>query len=213
MWTLAADSTYRIAVYHTMRSATHADALVSVYIDFNHDGQYTVTSPGYPYPAELVYQGKTTSTSFYLNTTFKMPSTLIGGVPTGLRVVLNNDVNPANPGNTGAGGFTSGEVEDYVVTLSRNNLGVGGSNLMQNLALYPNPTEGKSTIVFDAPKTIGHLDMIVTTLAGQQVMSRTYEHVVARFSAELDLSKVAKGVYFVELRADGEKLSQKLIVR
>jgi hypothetical protein len=210
---LAADSTYRIAVFHTMRTMNHADALVSVFIDFNHDGQYSVTSPGYPYPAELIYRGKTTASDFYLDTTFKMPSTLIGGVPTGLRVVLNNDVNPAGPGNNGSGGFVSGEVEDYVVTLSRNNLGVGGSALIQNLALYPNPTEGKSTIVFDAPKTIGHLELTVTTISGQQVMSRSYDHVGARFSTELDMSKVAKGVYFVELKADGEKMTQKLIVR
>jgi hypothetical protein len=211
--TLAADSTYRLAVFHTMRTMNHADALVSVFIDFNHDGLYSVTSPGYPYPAELIYQGKTTSSDFYLDTVFKMPSTLIGGVPTGLRVVLNNDVNPSGSGNNGTGGFVSGEVEDYVVTLSRNSLGIPGTGLIQNLALYPNPTEGKSTIVFDAPKTIGHLEMVVTTITGQQVMSRSYDHVGARFTAELDMSKVAKGAYFVELRADGEKMTQKLIVR
>jgi hypothetical protein len=211
--TLAADSTYRLAVFHTMRTLNHADALISVFIDFNHDGLYSVASPGYPYPAELIFQGKTTASDFYLDTVIKMPSTLIGGVPTGLRVVLNNDVNPSGSGNNGTGGFVSGEVEDYVVTLSRNSLSVPGTGLIQNLALYPNPTEGKSTIVFDAPKTIGHLEMIVTTITGQQVMSRSYDHVGARFTAELDMSKVAKGAYFVELRADGEKMTQKLIVR
>jgi hypothetical protein len=210
---LAADSTYRLAVFHTMRTMNHANALVSVFIDFNHDGLYSVASPGYPYPAEMIYQGKTTASDFYLDTVFKMPSTLIGGVPTGLRVVLNNDVSPSGSGNNGTGGFVSGEVEDYVVTLSRNSLSVPGTGLIQNLALYPNPTEGKSTIVFDAPKTIGQLEMIVTTITGQQVMSRSYDHVGARFTAELDMSKVAKGAYFVELRADGEKMTQKLIVR
>ena len=171
-------------------------------------------TPAYPYPPELIFQGRTTASDFYLDTTFKMPSTLIGGVPTGLRVVLNNDVNPFGVGNTGVGGFTSGEVEDYVVTLSRNNLSVGGGNsLMQNLALFPNPTEGRSTIVFDAPKAIGHLEMVITTVSGQKVMSRSFDNVGARFSTEIDMSKQAKGIYFVELQADGEKQVQKLTVR
>jgi hypothetical protein len=214
MWTLAADSTYRIAVYHTMRSANHADALVSVYVDFNHDGQYTETSPGYPFPPELIFRGKTDKDSFYLDSKFTMPSTLIGGVATGLRVILNNDTNPSGPGNTGVGGFISGEVEDYVVMLSRNNLGVKGSSLIQNLGLFPNPTGGKATVVFDAGSAISHLEMNVTTLTGQSVMTKSYDKVGTHFTTEIDLSGKAKGVYFVELKADdGAKVTRKLILQ
>jgi hypothetical protein len=196
-----------------MRSMNHADALVSVFIDFNHDGHYTVASPGHPYPPELIFQGMTDSKDFYLDTTFKMPSNLIAGVPTGLRVVLNNDLNPGAPGNTGVGGFASGEVEDYVVTLSRTNLGAGGPQLLKNVALYPNPTDGKTTIVFDASKNVSQLSLLVSTLAGQQVMARSYQDVGTHFATELDMSGLAKGVYLVELQLDGEKSTQKLILR
>lgn len=212
--TLAADTTYRIAIYHTMRSITHSDALASVFIDFNHDGKYTEASPGYPYPSELIYRGKTDAINFYLDTFFTMPSTLIPGA-TGMRVILNNDVNPSNPGNYNAtGGFASGEVEDYVVTLTRTNVGVGGVNLIQNLAVFPNPTSAKATVVFDAPTAVSHLEMTVTTIAGQRVMSQSFDNVGRHFSAQVDLTGKAKGVYFVELRADdGQKVSRKLIVQ
>src|SRR6185369_15132742 len=107
---------------------------------------------------------------FFLDTKFRMPANLIGGVPTGMRVVLNNDLDTTvgkNNGNDGKGSFVSGEVEDYLVMLARSNLAVVGPNLIQNLALFPNPTSDKATVVFDAPKAISHLDMTVTTIAGQ----------------------------------------------
>jgi hypothetical protein len=214
MMNLAADSTYRIAIYHTMRSATHANALVSVYIDFNHDGLYTEGTPGYPYPPELIYRATTSSSKFFLDDSITMPSTLIAGVQTGMRVILNNDVNPASPGNTGTGGFISGEVEDYVVMLSRTSLGVGSVGNMQNVALFPNPTTNKATVVFDATKPVSHVDMTVTTLTGQVVMTKSYDNVGKSFNAEVDLSGKAKGVYFVELKADdGQKITRKLVLQ
>jgi hypothetical protein len=130
-----------------------------------------------------------------------------------MRVVLNNNTNPGAPGNTGSGVFTSGEVEDYVVIFRRPNLGAGSPTLLQNLALYPNPTEGKFTVLSDASRAVSHLDVSVTTITGQQVLSRSFDNVGTSFRTDLDLSNQAKGVYFVEIRADGEKITKKLVVR
>ncbi len=213
---LAADTTYRLAVFHTMRTANHADAVVSVFIDFNGDGQYTITSPGYPFPSELIYRGYTTAGKYYLDTFIKMPSDLIPNKLTGMRVILNNDMNTAisaDNGNNGKGGFSSGEVEDYVVTLSRTPLGVPNTGLVQNLAIFPNPTDAKATLVFDAAKAINHVDVVVTTITGQQVMTRSFDKPNQRFTTQLDLTGKAKGIYFVEIRADGEKTTQKLTLR
>jgi hypothetical protein len=214
-WILAADSTYRLGVYHIMRSATHADALVSVYIDFNHDHYYTEASPGHPYPSELIFRGQTTATDFFLDTTFTMPSEMIPNVPTGLRVILNNDLNPNGSGNTGMGGFVSGEVEDYTVILNRVNLGVNGAAaLMKNLVLFPNPTTHKATLLFDATRTISRLELTVTTIAGQRVMSRSFMDVGRHFQTDIDLAGQAKGIYFVELKTDdGQKIVNKLVLQ
>jgi hypothetical protein len=215
IWVLAADSVYRLGVYHIMRSATHADALVSVYIDFNHDHYYTEATPGAPYPSELVYRGQTTATNFFLDTTFKMPSQLIPNVPTGVRVILNNDLNPNNPGNTGRGGFVSGEVEDYTVILNRVNVGVNGpAALMKNLVLFPNPTTHKATLIFDATRTISRLELTVTTISGQRVMSRSFSDVDQHFQTDIDLAGQAKGIYFVEMKTDdGQKIVSKLVLQ
>jgi hypothetical protein len=211
---LHADSTYRLAIFHTMPRGFHGDAMVSVYMDFNNDLKYDQFVSAPPFTSELIYQGMTYFDSFYLDTKIKIPSAVIPNVPTGMRVVLNNDVSSTTaPGNSGKGVFTSGEVEDYVVIFRRPGVGINGTSLLQNLALYPNPTEGKFTVLSDAARAVSHMDVVVTTMTGQQVISRSFDNVGTHFTTDLDLSSQAKGVYFVEIRADGEKVTKKLVVR
>jgi hypothetical protein len=210
---LHADSTYRLAVFHTMPRAWHADAMVSVFFDYNNDGDYDVTVPGGPFTTELALQGISDIDSFFLDARIKIPSAVIPNVPTGMRVVLNNDLNPSAAGNNGSGSFTSGEVEDYVVIFRRVNVGVSNTNLLNNLGVYPNPTEGRFTVLNDAARPVSHMDIVVTTVSGQEVVRRSFDNVGTRFTNSFDLSTFAKGVYFVEVRADGEKVTRKLIVR
>jgi hypothetical protein len=210
---LQADSTYRLAVFHTMNRGVHADALISVFMDFDNNGTYDVSVPAPPFTSELIFQGVSRWDSFFLDTKIVIPSAVIANVPTGMRVVVNNDVNPYGPGNRGSGNFVSGEVEDYVVIFRRNPLDVLGAAIVQNVAMFPNPTTGKFTVAADAIRPVKHMDITVTTMAGQTVISRSFENVGTRFNADLDLSNQAKGVYFVEIRADGEKINKKLVVR
>jgi len=210
---LHADSTYRLAVFHSMPRAYHADALVSVYMDFNNDGDYDLSVPPPPFTSELIFQGVSRWDSFFLDTKIKIPDAVIPNMPTGLRVIVNNDTNPYGPGNTGSGNFVSGEVEDYVIIFRKPALNVAGAALVQNLAMFPNPTTGKFSVAADAIRPISHLDITVTNMTGQTIMTQSYDKVGTRFSTDLDLSTQAKGVYFIELRADGEKLNKKLIVR
>jgi hypothetical protein len=210
---LSADSTYRLAVFHTMPRQWHADAMVSVFFDYNADGDYDVTVPGAPFTSELAFQGISVRDSFFLDTKIKIPSAVIPNTLTGMRVVLNNNLDPNDSGNIGRGLFTSGEVEDYVVIFRRANVGVGTMTLLNNLGLYPNPTDGRFTVLNDAARAVNHMDIVVTTVSGQEVVRRSFDNVGTHFTTSLDLSNQAKGIYFVEIRADGEKVTKKLIVR
>jgi hypothetical protein len=212
---LHADSTYRLAIFHTMPRGRHADALVSVYMDFNNDLKYDMNAqaPPSPFVSERIFQGISRFDSFFLDTRIKIPNGVIPNIPTGMRVIINNDLNPFAPGNTGSGVFTSGEVEDYIVIFRRVNVGVTPGTLLQSLALYPNPTEGKFSVLTESARAISQMEVVVTTMTGQQVISRSFSNVGTSFRTELDLSNQAKGVYFVEIRADGEKINKKLIVR
>ena len=80
-------------------------------------------------------------------------------------------------------------------------------------ALYPNPTGGRFTVAFNASREVNHVDIQVTTITGQQVLSRSYDHAGLQFTADLDLGSQARGIYFVEIKADGDKITRKLIVQ
>ena len=72
---------------------------------------------------------------------------------------------------------------------------------------------GQSVLV-NAAKAIGQVQVTVATLTGQQVMSQAYTaNGDNQFTTNIDLSTQAKGIYFVEVRADGEKVVSKLVVR
>jgi len=43
-------------------------------------------------------------------------------------------------------------------------------------------------------------------------MQMEYDHKAGQFDKEIDMSKMARGVYFVELQSNGEKAMQKLVI-
>ena len=210
---LNADSTYPIAIYHTMKSATHGDAIASVFIDYNNDLQYNALGANYPYGPERVFTGMSTPGNFYIMGSVTIPNAVIPETPTGLRVILNNDVNPNAAANLGAGAYTSGETEDYVVMFHRVGTSVGSTGLVKDFIMYPNPTEGRFTLGINSGKDIAKMDVVVTNITGQTVLARSFSHTGTQFTASLDLSTAARGVYFVEVKADGDRIVRKLVIR
>lgn len=208
---MIANNRYRLAIFHTQRNSRHADARVSVFVDYNNDLTYTVNATP---NSELVYTDVTKGNYFYLDTVIEVPDVVVPNVPTGLRVILNNDVNPLSPANLGCGPYVSGETEDYVVMFKREPQHVGGVSGLDYVSLYPNPTNGKFIVSASARADMGTVQLTVMSLTGQKVRQESFKNAHTRFTQELDLGNVAKGVYFVEVStASGAKGVQKLIVQ
>ena len=206
-----ANNAYHLSIYHTQRNGIHADARVSVFIDYNNNLTYEVNAQP---NSERIYTGISTESNFYIDTVIHVPDAVIPNTPTGLRVILNNDLNPNSPANLGCGPYVSGETEDYIVQFRRVPQGVGGVMNLENVGLYPNPTSGRFTVNATATKAMEKMQITVTTIAGQVMMNSAYENVGNKFMQELDLSNVAKGIYFVEIKtANGDKMVQKLVIR
>lgn len=203
------DSTYPIKVYHIMRSATHADAKVTLFMDFNNDLQYNVT-PSY---TELVWTGYTTATNFLLADSITIPPYAIPGVKTGMRVILNNNTAPNIPSDEACGTYTSGETEDYVVQFHDASQGVNNISNITQLMLYPNPTEGRFTVDFVARKPVNNVAVIVTSITGQKISEQHYSNVGKDFSKGIDLTGMSRGVYLVELKVDDERLVRRVIIK
>ncbi len=203
------DSAYQFTVYHTMRSAIHGDAKITIFLDYNNDKEYNT-------PDERVYTGFTTIGNHTVIDNVVVPLTAIVDVPTGMRVILNNDIGPNVPSDEGCGTYTSGETEDYIVifrkkvpqSINENTVSLNG------FGLHPNPTNGKFMVQFSSADKVSDLRVRVTNLTGQEVYSEDYgSHNGGFFSQELSIEGQPSGVYFVELQADGQQLIRKLILQ
>lgn len=87
---------------------------------------------------------------------------------------------------------------DTSVCISITNVGVEPVSFANGIALYPNPTRGKFTV--QTNQTMTDATLKVTTLTGQTVAQKTQ---ISGNTVELDLSKEAAGIYFVEINDNG----------
>jgi len=201
------DSAYKFAVYHTMPVVEHGDAKVTIFMDFNNNHKYEI-------PQERIYTGYTTIGNHTLVDDVIVPLNAIVDVPTGMRVILNNNVGPNIPSDEACGPYTSGETEDYLLIFRKKiPEGVNEVSRLNGFSVNPNPTSGKFHVQFSTNATISDIKVRVTNVTGQLIQEQAYNYEGGMFYKEIDMTGQAAGVYFVELQADGEKLMRKLVVQ
>ncbi|PZF73156.1 T9SS type A sorting domain-containing protein [Taibaiella soli] len=206
---LYVDSTYTMNLYHTMSSKQHANARVTMFMDFNNNVVYDV-----PVERIALQNNITTVAGWYLIDNITIPQNVTLNVPTGMRVILNNDVAPNTASDDACGAYTSGETADFVVIFrSATPTAVASLSNIGELMLYPNPNNGKFTVSFKAVNTIHALQVSIKNIAGQQLLQKTFNDVGNNFSQSFDMTQQASGIYFVELLADGERTIQKVVIR
>lgn len=203
---LWSNTKYPIAVFHTLNTRNHADARISVFMDFNHNLAYDA-------PSELIWTHVTSATDFFPHDTILIPAAVIPDVETGMRVVLNNDLGTSNPSDVGCDELVSGEIEDYLVIFRRGGTGITEIPTVDNLQIYPNPNNGQFTISFNASKKISEASVSVTNLTGQQIFTEKYTNISSSFMKNINLGNQASGVYFITIVADGQKCVNKLTVQ
>jgi len=68
-------------------------------------------------------------------------------------------------------------------------------------------------VQFNSSTTVNHLQIRVSNITGQQVWSGEYKNTTGAFSADMDLTGKAAGLYIVEINADGERMVRKLTLQ
>jgi len=206
---LYVDSTYPVMVYDVMKSLTTANAKITLFIDYNNNLVYDYA----PADSELIWTTLSHDTVFYCATYLHTKRNVVTQVPTGMRLIINNNTAANIPSDEACGPYTSGETQDFVVMFHEHNEGVSGLNEnINNLFLYPNPGNGKFNVNLSTTNGIKNLQVVVSNVTGQTVFNRNMGSVQGSMSAELDLSGQPRGIYFVEFRADGERLVRKLTI-
>jgi len=87
--------------------------------------------------------------------------------------------------------------------------GIPGTTL-NGLAIYPNPSKGKITLLFDKP--VNNLQVDVFDLLGNKVCETTPEN-PANTQTIMDLQELPAGIYFLKIRTDGNIITQKIVIR
>jgi hypothetical protein len=81
------------------------------------------------------------------------------------------------------------------------------------LNVFPNPSNGVFTVSLNASKGSHTLVLSVINTLGQVVATSNFSDVQASFSKQLDLSSLAKGVYFIKLNSDNQTLYNKVVIQ
>lgn len=90
---------------------------------------------------------------------------------------------------------------------------VGVDQPIQNIqfAVFPNPSSHSFTVNFATSKS--KLTLNVINSLGATVHSEAAESVSGQYISTIDLSKQSKGVYFMEIVADNEKIVRKIVIQ
>ncbi len=122
--------------------------------------------------------------------------------------VLDMEISPAAPAKIRAATFGRGVYETDVLITA---LPEQNSDSMLSLNIYPNPTSDILNVTINYHKDI-HVEVAITSILGEILLKQGAGFGSNKSRAEIDISSLAKGIYFVKV-SDGEKLfTQKLIV-
>jgi len=100
---------------------------------------------------------------------------------------------------------------DYLLNMSFRGTGVDNSELMSNLSVYPNPTNGKFTV--NISNTVA-LDMTLelVNISGQ-VVYRNEVKAAYIYNEDIDASTFAKGVYYLKVNTTKGVKIEKVVVQ
>ena len=174
-----------------------------VWIDWNQNGTFD---------SNELMSSNSSNSSATLTATFTVPATALLG-NTRMRVTMKYNAAP-----TACETFSYGEVEDYTITVvagqSLAPTSVADQKMPNNVSvnLFPNPATSVTTVAIIAmnPESF---EIKVVDAQGRVVINETNLFVDSYFERQMDLSRLNKGIYFVQVIGTDIKETRKLIIQ
>jgi hypothetical protein len=79
-----------------------------------------------------------------------------------------------------------------------------GSDLLQSLTAYPNPSHGKLTLSFNSVRETRYL-LRITDVIGNEVRRQDLDVIEGLNTREINLENVAEGLYFITVQTEGSE--------
>jgi len=97
-------------------------------------------------------------------------------------------------------------IQDNTVTATAGALQAAG------VSVFPNPTAGQFTIQARFDKPVQNLQLVVRNAMGQEVLRQVTASAKGQVALPVDLTQLANGFYLVNLTANGETVSRKVLL-
>ncbi len=107
---------------------------------------------------------------------------------------------------------SAGATLEATINITEMTTGLDEIPISQNLAIYPNPSTGKFTIVMDNDLK-GSMDLIIFDPAGKQVRKITRNKTTPFWEETIDLGSMSSGTYLIKVRCRQNSATYKLIIK
>ncbi len=204
------DSSYSFVLDHILLRDKHADAKITMFIDYNGNGSFDI-------PEERVYTGISEATTWHKTGSITIPSHAVLEKETGLRLIINNDVSENIPSDEACGTYVSGETEDYRVVFKKGDekepISTGSLVKVKNtIKVYPNPANSTVSILYKGSYS-GKASLSIQNIAGQTLERNNYENIADGSILTLDLNYYSKGLYFIKVECATYTETVKLVLQ
>ena len=100
----------------------------------------------------------------------------------------------------------------FCFTSSSNFVGITElANIGIDFSLFPNPASGSSVLVLQS-STMDDVSVEITDVVGKTMYRKEFPQLIGRVETNIDLTVMAKGIYFLSIRNSKGKATQKLVV-
>lgn len=173
---------------------------IAAWIDYNHDFVFD------PVSERIAFVSVTNTWSNQFS--FNVPQNAALG-ETWLRVRISYNGTDGGEGPINPCGNTQyGEVEDYRVLFTDQNLGLS-NNETNTFDIYPNPSSNEIAIRFSEEIDLNQARLSILTLEGKVVQNEKIQHAPL---TKVNVTHLAPGTYFIQL-SDGAKTSYKRFIK
>lgn len=87
-----------------------------------------------------------------------------------------------------------------------------GTDMNDNISVYPNPNNGQFTFDIEIPGT-AHFNLSVVDMMGKVVYGKELRNITGNYKQNIDLEGIADGIYFVRVDMNGQTYHRKLVIQ